>query len=68
MTDSRTLRVDQALLVRLRGWLHSAPSGLIALALVTGLGAGVGAIGFRDLIGLGLANSRTAGAAKRALG
>jgi CIC family chloride channel protein len=36
---------------RLRNWLHGTPAGLVGLALVTGLGAGGGAIAFRWLIG-----------------
>jgi CIC family chloride channel protein len=46
----RSPRLDHRLSHRLRGWLHGSPSGLMALALVTGLGAGLGAIAFRALI------------------
>src|SRR5690349_21656596 len=35
---------------RLHDWLRGSPTGLVALALVTGAGAGLGAIVFRYLI------------------
>jgi chloride channel protein, CIC family len=35
---------------RVRGWLRAARSGLLAMALVAGVGAGLGAIAFRYLI------------------
>jgi chloride channel protein, CIC family len=31
-------------------WLHGSPTGLVGLALVVGVGAGLGAIAFRELI------------------
>jgi CIC family chloride channel protein len=46
----RSLPVERARLDRLRDRLRGSPTGLVALALITGLGAGVGAITFRALI------------------
>ncbi len=45
------LRVPRGRLIRARDTLRSGPAGLVALALLTGLGAGLGAIAFRWLIG-----------------
>lgn len=47
----RRLELPRARLERFRDWLRASPAGLVALALVTGLGAGLGAIAFRWLIG-----------------
>ena len=47
----RRIDLPAARLDRLRDWLRASPAGLVALALVTGLGAGLGAILFRWLIG-----------------
>jgi chloride channel protein, CIC family len=45
------LRVPRGRLVRARNVLQRGPAGLVGLALITGLGAGLGAIAFRWLIG-----------------
>src|SRR4051794_36446379 len=45
-----SLRVPTSGAARVRDWLRTSPTGLIALALVVGAGAGVGAIIFRCLI------------------
>jgi CIC family chloride channel protein len=47
----RRLEFPAARVERLLDWLRASPAGLVALALVTGLGAGLGAIFFRWLIG-----------------
>ena len=46
----RSLAVRTHALRQVRDWLHGTVSGLQATALVVGVGAGVGAIGFRWLI------------------
>jgi chloride channel protein, CIC family len=45
------LRMPAGRLARLRRAVQRGPAGLVALALVTGFGAGLGAIAFRWLIG-----------------
>ncbi len=45
------LRAPGGRLERARDLLQRGPTGLVILALITGLGAGLGAIGFRWLIG-----------------
>lgn len=47
----RRIDLPAARLDRLADWLRASPAGLVALALITGLGAGLGAIFFRWLIG-----------------
>jgi chloride channel protein, CIC family len=44
------LRLPRARSERLRNWLHGSPTGFVILALITGVGAGLGAIAFRWLI------------------
>ena len=46
----RTLRLPRANATRFYDWVHGSPSGLLALALLVGAGAGLGAIVFRYLI------------------
>ena len=46
----RALRVAGRVSVRLGAWLRGDPGGLVALALVIGAGAGLGAVVFRYLI------------------
>ena len=48
--SSATLRVIRRPGERLHAWLRGSPSGLVALALTVGVGAGVGAVVFRYLI------------------
>lgn len=45
------LRVRGALVDHAYDWLRGRPTGLVALALFVGIGAGLGAIAFRELIG-----------------
>ncbi len=45
------LRVHGGRLARVRDTVQRGPAGLVTLALITGLGAGLGAIAFRWLIG-----------------
>jgi len=45
------LRVHGGRLARVRDAIQRGPAGLVGLALITGLGAGLGAIAFRWLIG-----------------
>jgi chloride channel protein, CIC family len=42
--------LDRRLIGRAGVWLHGSASGLMALAVVVGLGAGLGAVFFRELI------------------
>ncbi len=51
MSIQARLRIRGTLLEHARDWLRGSPTGLVALALFTGLGAGLGAIAFRELIG-----------------
>jgi chloride channel protein, CIC family len=46
----RGIRLSQAEITRVGEWLHTSPTGLLGLALITGMGAGLGAILFRYLI------------------
>ncbi len=45
-----TLGLPSSLRIRAYDWLRGSPTGLVVLALITGLSAGVGAIIFRELI------------------
>jgi CIC family chloride channel protein len=46
----RSLHLPRSLRTQLYDWLRASPSGLVALALATGISAGLGAIVFRELI------------------
>jgi hypothetical protein len=46
----RVMRIPASQASRFYDWLRGSPAGLGAVALVIGLGAGVGAVVFRELI------------------
>jgi len=46
----RAFHLDRNALRRATNWLVGSPTGLVASAIVVGLGAGVGAVAFRYLI------------------
>jgi CIC family chloride channel protein len=48
--ERRTLRLPDKPLQRVYTWLRGSATGLLALALLVGTGAGVGAVVFRYLI------------------
>jgi chloride channel protein, CIC family len=50
MRPLRRIELPRARVQRAADWLRASPAGLVALALVTGIGAGLGAIFFRWLI------------------
>ncbi len=46
----RTVGLPAPTFTRVYDWLRSSPPGLVGLALLTGVGAGIGAVIFRELI------------------